>query len=189
MDLNLHTTSFIIKLGNIDKALENIKEYFKDSDDIDVSEFETIDDAFCEFGYNLILNDEGDIVDLDPISSDLPDGQEQLFEAIEETVENGSFVEMSRDDSYWKFVFENGKVKKLSGEIVYHEKHLGYDNIFSMLNFFIDYACDEYKVREIIRWLLENDFSSEELLALNFAKDDISVEAEEIQRGKEETNL
>lgn len=189
MDLNLHTTSFIIKLGNIDKALENIKEYFKDSDDIDVSEFETIDDAFCEFGYNLILNDEGDIVDLDPISSDLPDGQEQLFEAIEETVENGSFVEMSRDDSYWKFVFENGKAKKLSGEIVYHEKHLGYDNIFSMLNFFIDYACNEYKVREVIRWLLENDFSSEELLALNFAKDDISVEAEEIQRGKEETNL
>lgn len=112
-----------------------------------------------------------------------------MFEAIEETVENGSFVEMSRDDSYWKFVFENGKAKKLSGEIVYHEKHLGYDNIFSMLNFFIDYACDEYKVREIIRWLLENDFSSEELLALNFAKDEIDVEAEEMQREKEDERL
>ena len=136
MDQNLHATSFIIKSRNIDKAFENIKEYFKDSDDIDVSELETIDDAFCEFGYNLMLNDENDIVDLDPISSDLPDGQEQLFEAIAETVENGSFIEMSQDDSYWKFVFENGKIKKLSGEMVYNEKHLGYDNIFSMLNFF-----------------------------------------------------
>ena len=42
--------------------------------------------------YNLLTNDSGDIVDLDVISSDLPDGQCAFFESIAEYVEHGSFI-------------------------------------------------------------------------------------------------
>ena len=69
-----------------------------------------------------MTNNAGDIIDLDVISSDLPNGQEAFFESIAKSVEDGSYVCLKREDRHWMFVFEKGKFRTLDSEIAYYDK-------------------------------------------------------------------
>lgn len=173
MDLNLCDTNFLIKADNIPNVLESFKKKFKNDTEVSVGEINTIEDVFLEFGYNLIRNDNDDIIDLDTVSSDLPDRQEEFFEAIASYVEYGSYIVLKREDTYLKLVFENGTVRRLGGEIVFHEKEMSYENVMGILNYCIDYACNGNKVSEVIKWLLDGGCTKEELMCLNFSKNDI----------------
>ena len=89
MDINLGETKIFIKKENISKAVESFRKKFEDYEDVKTGDVNTIEDVFWEFGYNIITDDEGNITEIDTVSSDLPDGQEEFFESIAPVVEDG----------------------------------------------------------------------------------------------------
>ena len=76
---------------------------------------------------------------------------------------------------------DDGKVKEFKGEVVFCDKNLSYDNVFAILKYILDYACNSYRVREVIRWLIDGDVTEEELISLEFDKDDIKKVKEDIE--------
>ena len=182
MELNLGKVKILIKATDFDKAFKDAKAYFEDSENVRSDDWKSLEDAFDDFGYNLLTNDAGDIVDLDVISSDLPDGQCAFFESIAEYVEEGSFICLNREDKYWKLVFEKGKCRCLDSEIVYHDKPMTYDRAMCLINEIIEHLCDVKRVREAIEELFRIGFTDDELTEVfNFDKDDVEVVVSEIE--------
>lgn len=175
MDINLVDTKILIKSENFVKIIESFREKFSDYEDVKTEDINTIDDVFWEFGYNIIQNENGDIIDLDTVSSDLPDGQEEFFAAIAQYVETDSHIEMKREDEYWKYVFEKGKMHRLDGEIVYHESGMTYDRAICLINEIIEHLCDVKRIGEVIEELLRIGFTDDELVdVFNFDANDVN---------------
>lgn len=181
MDINLVDTKILIKSENLAEIIESFREKFSDYEDVKTEDINTIEDVFWEFGYNIIQNENGDITDLDTISSDLPDEQEEFFAAIAQYVETGSYIELKRADEYWKYVFEKGTMHRLDGEIVYHEESMSHKNLRDILDACIEYACNQYRVREVITFFLASGCTKEDLLCMNFDIKDIEYAEEEFE--------
>lgn len=180
MDINLVDTKILIKSENFVEIIESFREKFSDYEDVKTEDVNTIEDVFWEFGYNIIQNENGDITDLDTVSSDLPDGQEEFFDAIAPCVESGSYIDMKREDEYWRYLFEKGTMHRLDGEIIYHEESMGYKNLMDILDACIEYACNQYRVREVITFFLASGCTKEDLLCMNFDIKDIEYAEEEL---------
>lgn len=180
MDINLVDVNILIKSENLTKVIENFRRKFNALEDVDTENINTIEDVFSEFGYNIIQNDNGDITDLDTVSNDLPDGQEEFFESIASFVENDSYICQKREDEHWKFVFEKGTMHRLDGEIIYHEESMNYKNLMDILEVCIEYACNQYRVREVITFFLESGCTKEDLLCMKFDMNDIEYAEEEL---------
>lgn len=184
MDLNLCEVKILIKAENFDKALKDAKEAFEYSENVRPDEWNSIEDVFDEFGYNLLTNETGDIVDLDVISSDLPDGQEAFFESIAESVESGSYVCLKREDKHWKFVFEKGKFRTLDSEIVYYDKPMNYDRAMCLLNEVVDRVYVAENSSEAIRHLFTLGFTDDELIEVfNVNAPDVNDIVRRIEEG------
>lgn len=184
MDINLGDVKILIKAENFDKALKDAKSAFECAENVRSDEWNSIEDAFDEFGYNLITNDTGDIVDLDVISSDLPDGQQAFFESIAESVETGSYVCLKREDEHWKFVFEKGKFRTLDSEIVYYDKPMNYDRAMCLLNEVVDRVYVSENVSEAIRHLFTLGFTDDELInVFDIASSDVEAVVKLIEEG------
>ena len=91
MDLSLGETNILIKAENISKAIERFRKKFDDYESVKNGDVNTIEDVFWEFGYNIFTDEIGNIIGIDSISSELPDGQNEFFEAIASVVEEGSY--------------------------------------------------------------------------------------------------
>lgn len=184
MDINLGDVKILIKAGNFDKALKDAKLYFESSENVRSDEWNSIEDAFNEFGYNLLTNDAGDIVDLDVISSDLPDGQQAFFESIAASVEHGSYICLNREDRYWKLVFEKAKCRCLDGEIAYHDKPISYDRAVCILSEVVERACCAQNTSGAIEYLFRLGFTDDELIdVFEFAKNDVDDVVRKIEEG------
>ena len=184
MDLNLCEVKILIKAENFDKALKDAKEAFEYSENVRPDEWNSIEDVFDEFGYNLLTNETGDIVDLDVIISDLPDGQEAFFESIAESVESGSYVCLKREDKHWKFVFEKGKFRTLDSEIVYYDKPMNYDRAMCLLNEVVDRVYVAENSSEAIRHLFTLGFTDDELIEVfNVNAPDVNDIVRRIEEG------
>lgn len=184
MDLNLGEVKILIKASNFDKAFKDVKAYFEDSENVRSDDWNSLEDAFDDFGYNLLTNDSGDIVDLDVISSDLPDGQCAFFESIAEYVEHGSFIYLNREDRYWKLVFEKGKFRCLDSEIAYHDKPMTYDRAMCLLSEVVERACCAQKTSEAIEYLFRLGFTDDELIdVFEFSKNDVDDVIKKIEEG------
>lgn len=174
MDLNLGETNILIKKENITKAIEAFRKKFDDYEDVKNGDVNRIEDVFWEFGYNIFTDDDGNIFEIDNVSSDLPDGQEEFFEAIAPFVESGSYVELKREDTHWKFVFENGKVRRLDSEIVYYDKPMTYDRAMCILSEIVEHTCVAKKTSEAIEHLFRLGFTDDELMdVFNFGRNDV----------------
>ena len=174
MDLNLGDVKILIKAENFDKALKDAKSAFEYSENIRSDAWNNIEDAFNEFGYNLFTNDTGDIVDLDVVSGDLPDGQQAFFESIAESVESGSYVCLKREDKHWKFLFENRTVECYDGEMIFNERGITYERAMELLDTMVAEACVARSIRETIEHLLVQEFTPGELIhTFYFDKDDV----------------
>lgn len=174
MDLNLGETKILIKKENISKVVESFKKKFEDYEDVKTGAVNTIEDVFWEFGYNIITDDAGNITEIDTVSSDLPNGQEEFFEAIAPAVEDGSFIHLKREDTHWKFVFKKGKVKRLDSEIVFYDRPMSYDRAMCLINEFIEHLCDVKRISEAIEELFRVGFTDDELVdVFNFDKTDV----------------
>lgn len=175
MDLNLGETKIFIKKDNIAKAVESFIKKFDDYENVKTGDVNTIEDVFWEFGYNTITDDEGNITEIDTVSSDLPDGQEEFFEAIAPAVEDGSFIHLKREDMHWKFVFEKGKVKRLESEIVFYDRPMTYDRAMCLLSEIVEHTCVARKTSEAIEHLFRLGFTDDELTdVFNFGEDDVA---------------
>lgn len=184
MELNLGEVKILIKAENFDKALKDAKEAFEYSENVRPDEWNSIEDVFDEFGYNLLTNETGDIVDLDVISSDLPDGQQAFFESIAESVESGSYVCLKREDKHWKFVFEKGKFRTLDSEIVYYDKPMNYERAMCLLLEVVEHACCAQKTSEAIEYLFRLGFTDDELIdVFEFSKADVDDVIKKIEEG------
>lgn len=181
MDLMLGDTKFSIKEENIENVIKAFKKAYSKDANIEVEDINSIEDVFGEFGYNVFTDKDGNITDLDNVSSELPGGQKKFFSSIAKYVESESYIILKTDDSQSKFIFEDGKVKEFKGEVVFCDKNLSYDNVFAILKYILDYACNSYRVREVIRWLIDGDVTEEELISLEFDKDDIKKVKEDIE--------
>lgn len=174
MDLNLGETKILIKKENITKAIESFRKKFADYEDVKTGDVNTIEDVFWEFGYNIITDDDGNITELDTVSSDLPDGQEEFFETIAPVVEDGSFIHLKREDTHWKFVFEKGNVKRLDSEIVFYDKPMTYDRAMCLINEIIEHLCEVKRIKEAIEELFRVGFTDDELVdVFSFDKNDV----------------
>ncbi len=174
MELNLGETKFLIKKENITKVIEAFRKKFEDYEDVRTEDVNTIEDVFWQFGYNIIKDDVGNITEIDNVSSDLPDGQNEFFEAIASAVEDGSFIHLKREDTHWKFVFEKGKVKRLDSEIVFYDRPMTYDRAMCLINEFIEHLCDVKRISEAIEELFRVGFTDDELVEVfNFDKTDV----------------
>ena len=173
MDLMLGDTKFSIKEENIENVIKAFKKTYSKNANIKVEDINSIEDVFWEFGYNVFTDEDGNITDIDNDSSNLPGGQKKFFSSIAKYVERESYIILKTDDSQSKFIFDDGKVKEFKGEVVFCDKNLSYDNVFAILKYILDYACNSYRVREVIRWLIDGDVTEEELISLEFDKDDI----------------
>ena len=187
MDLMLGDTEFLIKAENINNVIKAFKKGYSNDEDIKVEDISSIDEVFWEFGYNVFKDKDGNITNVDNVSSNLPDGQKKFFKSIAAYVADGSYVILKKDESQTKFVFEKGKVQELNSEVVFHDKNLSYDNVFAILNYLLDYACNSYKIREVIYCLLEGGVTEEELISLQFDKDDIKAAKEDMENEREES--
>lgn len=187
MELMLGDTNFLIKEDNIDKVITAFKKAYSKDANIEVEDINSVEDVFEEFGYNVFKDKDGNVTDIDNISSELPDGQKKFFSSIAKYVESESYIILKTDESQSKFVFENGKVKEFKGEVIFCDKNLGYDRILAILNYILDYACDLYKVREVIWWLIDGGFTEKELISLNFDKDDIKKVKENVEDEENES--
>ena len=175
MDLNLGETKIFIKKDNIAKVVESFREKFDDYENVKTGDVNTIEDVFWEFGYNTITDDEGNITEIDTVSSDLPDGQEEFFETIAPAVEDGSFIHLKREDMHWKFVFEKGKVKRLDSEIVFYDRPMTYDRAMCLLSEIVEHTCVARKTSEAIEHLFRLGFTDDELTdVFNFGEDDVA---------------
>ena len=175
MDLNLGETKIFIKKDNIAKAVESFIKKFDDYENVKTGDVNTIEDVFWEFGYNTITDDEGNITEIDTVSSDLPDGQEEFFEAIAPAVEDGSFIHLKREDMHWKFVFEKGKVKRLDSEIVFYDRPMTYDRAMCLLSEIVEHTCVARKTSEAIEHLFRLVFTDDEINdVFNFGEDDVA---------------
>lgn len=187
MDLMLGDTKFSIKEENIENVIKAFKKTYSKNANIKVEDINSIEDVFWEFGYNVFTDEDGNITDIDNDSSNLPGGQKKFFSSIAKYVERESYIILKTDDSQSKFIFDDGKVKEFKGEVVFCDKNLGYDRILAILNYILDYACDLYRVREVIRWLIDGGFTERELISLKFDKDDIKKVKENIEAEENES--
>lgn len=182
MEINLGDVKILIKAKNFEKALKGAKTYFENSENVNPDEWDSIEDAFDKFGYNLLTNNAGDIIDLDVISSDLPDGQEAFFESIAKSVEDGSYVCLTREDRHWKLVFEKGICRCLDSEIAYHDKPMSYDRAMCLLSEIVEHTCVAKKTSEAIEHLFRLGFTDDELTdVFKFGKDDVDDVIREIK--------
>lgn len=187
MDLMLGDTKFSIKEENIENVIKAFKKTYSKNANIKVEDINSIEDVFGEFGYNVFTDEDGNITDIDNDSSNLPGGQKKFFSSIAKYVESESYIILKTDDSQSKFIFNDGKVKEFKGEVVFCDKNLGYDRILAILNYILDYACDLYRVREVIWWLIDGGFTERELISLKFDKDDIKKVKEDIEAEENES--
>lgn len=181
MNFILEETKFSIKSENINNVLMSFKKAYPNDEDINL-----IEEAFGKFGYCIHRGEEGNITDIEVAEETLPDGQEEFFAAIAEYVVNESYIILRMSKTQTKFVFKNGKVQELEGEIVFCDKNLSYDNVFAILNYLLDYACNSYKIREVIYCLLEGGVTEDELISLQFDKNDIEAAKEDTENEVEE---
>lgn len=187
MDLMLGDTKFSIKEEYINNVIKAFKKAYSNDEDIKVEDISSIEEVFWEFGYNVFKDKDGKITNIDNVSSYLPSGQKKFFSSIAEYVANGSYIILKTGESQTKFVFEKGKVQELKGEVIFHDKNLSYDNVFAILKYILDYACNSYRVREVIRWLIDGEVTEKELISLNFDKDDIKKVKEDIEAEENES--
>ena len=187
MDLMLGDTKFSIKEENIQNVIKAFKKTYSKNANIKVEDINSIEDVFGEFGYNVFTDEDGNITDIDNDSSNLPGGQKKFFSSIAKYVERESYIILKTDDSQSKFIFDDAKVKEFKGEVVFCDKNLGYDRILAILNYILDYACDLYRVREVIWWLIDGGFTERELISLKFDKDDIKRVKEDIETEENES--
>lgn len=175
MDLNLGETKILIKKENITKAIESFRKKFADYEDVKTGDVNTIEDVFWEFGYNIITDDDGNITELDTVSSDLPDGQKDFFEAIAPYVEDGSYIHLKREDTHWKFVFNKGEVKCLNGEIVYYDTPMTYDRAMCLLDTIVENSTVARELSHAIEILFKLGFTDNELTdVFSFNKNDVA---------------
>ena len=166
MDLNLGATNIFIDFENFDKAIEGFKKKFSDDESISVESVKTIDDIFDEFGYNVFSDKNGNVIEIDNISSDLPDGQELFFEAIAPAVKDGSYV----------------CLRKLDSEIIYYDEPMTYDRAMCLLSEIVEHICTARKTNEAIEYLFRLGFTDDELTdVFNFSKNDVKSVVKKIE--------
>ena len=175
MDLNLGKTNILIKAENISKVIECFREKFDDYESVKNDEVNTIEDVFWEFGYNIFTDDIGNIIEIDSVSCELPDGQSEFFEAIASVVEDGSYIHLKREDTHWKFVFTNGTVRRLDSEIVFYDRAMSYDRAMCLLDMIVEHSTVAKKISDAIEELFRLGFTDDELTdVFNFSKSDVT---------------
>jgi len=133
--MQTHDYDFNLSKENFGKALEAIKglagkETIKDSSGahfrwVDTRKFlraETLEDAFRAWRWAIDIDENtGDAVAIEFEGDKLGD-DEKFFKAIAPFVEDGSYIDMIGEDGYaWRWLFGGGKLKEISGEIVFRE--------------------------------------------------------------------
>lgn len=176
MNIILEGTKFSIKSENINNMLMSFKKTYPNDEDIN-----SIEEVFRKFGYYIHMGKEGNITDIEAAEETLPNDQEGFFAAIAEYVVNGSYIILRTGKTQTKFVFENGKVQELEGEIVFCDKNLKYDNVIAILDYILEYACELHKVREVIGFLMDGGVTEDELISLCFDKSDIERLKEDME--------
>ncbi|RFZ77592.1 hypothetical protein DS742_17405 [Lacrimispora amygdalina] len=72
------------------------------------------------YAYTAELDDDGNIIGLNFKGNKLALNEDDMFQAIAPYIESGSFIEMHGDDNAkWRWIFENGKVKKTYATVVW----------------------------------------------------------------------
>lgn len=125
--IQVHDYDFMIRKSNFPKALEAIKSLVQEHNLACVSansvlESKTLGDAMRLCNWSFDTDDAtGDAVMIFFEGEKLLD-DEKLFEAIAPFVEDGSYIDMMGEDGYaWRWLFKDGKLKELSGELVFKE--------------------------------------------------------------------
>ena len=81
----------------------------------------TLEEAVAAWGWELICDETGDVSDIrGPDCGKLCD-ESRLFEAIAPFVDDGSYIQIQRDDdlSIWRWVFAAGSCRFLRGRLVF----------------------------------------------------------------------
>lgn len=181
----LKETNFKMKAANCPKALMSFKKFFAMDEYIKVKNMDSIDDIFCEFGFYLLYDKAGNVVDLDTIHDNAPNGIHKFFDSIAEFVENGSYVVLLYDNGlHYKYVFRKGKCEELIGEIVYPEQENGisYSRAMALLHEIVEHSCAARKTNEAIEELLRLGFTDDELVNdFNFSQSDVDDVVEKIE--------
>lgn len=175
MDLKLGETKILIKAENISRAIECFRKKFDDYESVKSGEVNTIEDVFWEFGYNIFADDTGNIIGIDNVCSDLPDGQKDFFEAIAPYVEDGSYIHLKREDTHWKFIFANGTVRRLDSEIVFYDRTMSYERAMCLLDMIVEHSTAARKTSDAIEYLFRLGFTDDELTdVFNFSKSEVA---------------
>ena len=90
MDLMLGDTKFSIKADNIDKVITAFKKRYSKNANIEVEAINSVEDVFEEFGYNVFKDKDGNVTDIDNVSSELPAGQKKFFRPSQSMLKAGA---------------------------------------------------------------------------------------------------
>lgn len=185
-------SNFEIKAENCEKAFLSFKKKYQFDDTIDVNHMECIDDALYRFDFQPIYDDDGNIVELDTVDNEEPNGLHEFFRSIAEFVENGSGVTVAYESGkYCKYVFQNGTCEELIGEVVYPERKDGitYDRAMNLLREVVEHSCTARKSFEAVEELVRIGFTDDELINdFNFCKDDVKTFMKEHEGNCGESN-
>ncbi len=88
-------SNFKISAENCEKAFLKFKSEYRLDENVDVRHMENLDDAFFRFDFQPLYDDGGNIVELDTVDNQAPDGVYGFFKVIAEFVESGSSVVVS----------------------------------------------------------------------------------------------
>lgn len=124
-------SNFQIKSEDKNKALEAIKalasgvpgfeKKFAWVNNKSVALSETFEEAMCEWGWETITDNEGNIIGISFKGEKLGDDFE-LFEAIAPFVKEGSFIQMSgEEDEIWRWSFNGEKCFEIYPTIIWED--------------------------------------------------------------------
>lgn len=86
-----------------------------------ITQSETLEEAMKEWAWELILDDNGNVDDIDFIGEKIGDDL-ILFEAIAPYIEKDSYIEMYGEDGYrWRWIFDGEKCKEIYPETIWRD--------------------------------------------------------------------
>jgi len=114
---------FFIDKSDIRRALAHVVSWGKGTEDDDLIQVRTIDEAFSRFGFNVTYDKDGNVVDIFFEYGKLTSQDEFLFE-IAPFVKSGSYLQMiGEDNEMWRWVFYKGKFEEILPEVIWRTPH------------------------------------------------------------------
>lgn len=118
-------SSFHIAAEDKQKALvaaKGMKEHYHWVSQGDIQGSRTLEELLDTWGYDVEVDDEGNIKDISFNSEKLGD-EAKMFEVIAPFVKSGSFIEMQGEDgALWRWTFKNGEMKEITPTIEWNDE-------------------------------------------------------------------